>query len=683
MAIALATPQLRERTGPTALPAGLLIRLAVIFVITMMGFAQVAWGRQPSPKESPAMINSPPDINGPGKVLRAGNLHMKVTNFGFVGNPFTNLSSDPSGQWPGDSGIEYLNSIRLAVGALDPYAVDPSQVHRVSYLFEWRPPSLNPEDRIYESHDGVVNGARFVNDDGDVDPITRVQRVDEDFLDGRDNDGDGLIDEDHGALGDQMFSLVMRDDTAEARNADPSYVPLGLECRQLAWAYSLPGFADFDVVEYTIYNRSGHTLDSVYVGWAADMDVGPTANSSYFTDDLDLPGFPSGEFTLVVTASDKRRQFPHAPDLVPPVSPDSALCPRLTLRVNGFAVSDNDGDGGQTPGVAAFLLIDHTLDPLGLSGPERVGFRAFRSFTSGTPFDHGGNPTTDAQRYAFMSSTENVDPATGFVSAAPGAAPGDYMEWCSIGPFLHLADGGSVKATIAFAVQKGDHSTMLQYPTDNQNYKDGLLSPQALLAKYPLLRVALDAQGAFEGAVEVNSAYPATDLHGRETPIRLPPGTPAVYLSDCHDDAAGSPRLVTDRETTWFDFDCNYCTGVLDFPTHTGLFHRTWVVPANLRVAVPGPEPLGFRCSIAPNPVRDRARFEIDLPQASRVRVVVYDLAGRRVRELSQSTPFSAGRHAVSWDLSDRAARRVRPGLYFYRVTAGSREQLGRLVVTE
>ena len=48
-----------------------------------------------------------PDIFGPGAVLNVGNVVMKVTNYAIIGNPFTNVSSDPSGQWPGTSGIEW------------------------------------------------------------------------------------------------------------------------------------------------------------------------------------------------------------------------------------------------------------------------------------------------------------------------------------------------------------------------------------------------------------------------------------------------------------------------------------------------------------------------------------------------------------------------------------------------
>src|SRR5262249_48216203 len=194
-----------------------------------------------------------PDIFGAGSVLNVGNLIMKITNNGIIGNPFTNVSSDPSAQWPGTSAVEYMNFCGIAVGAVNPFATDPNAVRRVSYLnLEWRPPTLDPEDRMYRAYDGIVNGLRFVNDDGDLDPITGDGRFDEDFLDGRDNDGDGLIDEDYAAIGQQMYTCVIRDDTpqAVAAAAAERHVPLGgdvgkgVEVRQSAWAYSIPGFTD-------------------------------------------------------------------------------------------------------------------------------------------------------------------------------------------------------------------------------------------------------------------------------------------------------------------------------------------------------------------------------------------------------------------------------------------------------
>src|SRR5437867_2511315 len=198
-----------------------------------------------------------PDTFGAGSVLNVGNVVMKVTNNGILGNPFV-TSSDPPCQWPGTSAIEYMAFLGIGLGAVNPFATDPNAIRRVSYLQEWRPATLDPEDKIYRSYDGIVNGVRYSNDDGDLDPLLGFARVDEDFLDGRDNDGDGRIDEDFGAIGQQMYTCVIRDDTpqAVAAAAAERHVPLGgdvnrgVECRQSAWAYSIPGFTDFNLINW-------------------------------------------------------------------------------------------------------------------------------------------------------------------------------------------------------------------------------------------------------------------------------------------------------------------------------------------------------------------------------------------------------------------------------------------------
>src|SRR5262249_46365798 len=256
--------------SPRSVSSRHVIALALAAVIVTLGAlpaaAHIDWAREsgvvkldsataatpPSPlaelnwrKSSPLAV---PDRFGPGSVLSVGAVQMKVVNVGVLGNPFTNTSSDPSAQWPGHSGVEYLSAIALAVGAVNPTATDPNAMRRVSYFTEWRPPALDPIDRIYRAFDGIINGKRFENDDGDFDrnDPSHPPLIDEDFLDGRDNDGDGLIDEDHAALGQQEFSYVIRDDTPEAINTtfNEKHVPLGLKANVRAWAYSIQGFQD-------------------------------------------------------------------------------------------------------------------------------------------------------------------------------------------------------------------------------------------------------------------------------------------------------------------------------------------------------------------------------------------------------------------------------------------------------
>jgi hypothetical protein len=623
-----------------------------------------------------------PAIMGPGAVTRVSHVRLKVTNAGVLGNPFTNLSSDPSGMWPDSSGVEYLNAIVLAVGAKDPSASGvPS--HRVSYFREWGPPTSDAADRMYRTWETQPNGGPFVDDDGDVDPVTSNPLIDEDFLDGRDNDGDGLIDEDFGALGHETYTCVMRDDGPySVPNGGEPHVPLGLECRQMAWDYGASGLDDFVAARYQIFNRSGHTLDSVYVGFFLDMDAGPRAIANYFSDDRDLPGYPSGEFLRVLAPSELQRQFPHSPAL-PDVPADSALCPRVLVRVNGFSLVDDNGDGGQTPGVASFLLIDHTVDPLGISAPQRVGFRAFRSFLAGTPYSLGGNPNSDSLRYEFMSGTEHVDPATGFVTAFPGAAPGDYAEWCSVGPFLNVGDRGSVEVTIAFAVRPGNFAEGLAYPADYAAYQAGTMGSAALFAAHPALDQAYTIQKGRDGIYEHRQGPLVPSFHGRETALRLPPGAPPIFMLDCRTQGA---RLVDDRHEEWFDFDCDYCTGAWDAATQTGLFHRIWNVSTALLDA---PEvsaragAAGLRIvALGPNPTRGVASLSFVLSAGARTEVAVFDLAGRVVRRVLDAQ-FAAGPHEVAWDGRDAGGARVAPGVYVWRVRSGEREAVSKLVRLE
>lgn len=621
---------------------------------------------------------APPDVNGPGKVLRAGNVRMKVTNWGVLGNPFTNLSSDPSGMWPDSSGVEYLSSIALAVGAVDPTSAPGTPRRRVSFGTEWSPPTSDPEDRLYRTWETAVNGHRLVNDDGDFDPLTGEPLIDEEFLDGRDNDGDGLIDEDFAAIGHETYTCVMRDGGPYAMSNDAGgvSVPLSLEVRQMSWDYALAGLGDFTATQYTIFNRSGHALDSVYVGFRVDMDAGPVTSPGFFSDDRDLPGYPSGEFIRMLDGADPQRQFPHA--VVPGVSPDSALCPRVKVRVNGFSLADDDGDAGATPGVATFLLVGHTVDPLGTRAPTRVGFRAFRSFLAGTPFDFGGNPNNDSLRYIFMSGVENVDPVTGVVSAPPGAGPGDYVQWCSIGPFPTFPDGAEIQATVAFAVQQGSAASGFQYAADYAAYLAGSRTFQQLVTAHPPLANAHALQTTADGGYLFLSGPLAPDFHGRETSLRQPRGSTPVFAQDCRDD---SPRIITDRDWTWFDFDCDYCTGVWDYATQVGLIHKDWIVDVSALDVDEGAAPPGTLrlLGIVPNPGAAVSRLAFELGAAARVRATVYDMMGRTVRTVTDRV-FSAGRHDVTWDGADAEGRRVAPGVYLVRIRAG-RTELGAKVV--
>lgn len=70
-----------------------------------------------------------------------------------------------------------------------------------------------------------------------------------------------------------------------------------------------------------------------------------------------------------------------------------------------------------------------------------------------------------------------------------------------------------------------------------------------------------------------------------------------------------------------------------------------------------------------PNPFNPATTIRFELPSSSDVRLEVYDLMGRKVQTLVNST-LSAGMHTVSFDAS-----RLASGAYIYRLQAGSFQQ--------
>ena len=70
-----------------------------------------------------------------------------------------------------------------------------------------------------------------------------------------------------------------------------------------------------------------------------------------------------------------------------------------------------------------------------------------------------------------------------------------------------------------------------------------------------------------------------------------------------------------------------------------------------------------------PNPFNARTTIIYDLKDWSRVRIEIYDIRGRKLRKLLQTTK-PPGRHSTSWDGKDGSGRKTATGIYFVRFTA-------------
>lgn len=81
-----------------------------------------------------------------------------------------------------------------------------------------------------------------------------------------------------------------------------------------------------------------------------------------------------------------------------------------------------------------------------------------------------------------------------------------------------------------------------------------------------------------------------------------------------------------------------------------------------------------------PNPLARSTTIRFILPAASRVRLEIYDLLGRRVRTLANAS-FPPGGHEVECDRRATAGFLVQSGLYFYSIEAGPHRAVKRMVV--
>jgi len=68
-----------------------------------------------------------------------------------------------------------------------------------------------------------------------------------------------------------------------------------------------------------------------------------------------------------------------------------------------------------------------------------------------------------------------------------------------------------------------------------------------------------------------------------------------------------------------------------------------------------------------PNPFSNSTTLRLDLAKGGELHLSVYDLKGRKVRELLQ-TRKSAGTFELTWDATDDKGKKLASGIYFVRM---------------
>ena len=92
-----------------------------------------------------------------------------------------------------------------------------------------------------------------------------------------------------------------------------------------------------------------------------------------------------------------------------------------------------------------------------------------------------------------------------------------------------------------------------------------------------------------------------------------------------------------------------------------------------------GPEAVTFGVENYPNPFNPSTTIRYSLPEASEVRLTVYNVQGQQIRNLV-SGQQEAGVYSVQWDGHDAVGRQVATGLYLYRLQAGQNVAIRKMV---
>lgn len=129
----------------------------------------------------------------------------------------------------------------------------------------------------------------------------------------------------------------------------------------------------------------------------------------------------------------------------------------------------------------------------------------------------------------------------------------------------------------------------------------------------------------------------------------------------------GSPWTL---ESAW-DVDDN---GVIVGQGHLNGQSRAFAMtPVQATSVLPVATPAAVRLLGArPNPIAGSAHFDFELPGLTRARLELFDLGGRRIRDLADGW-FAAGRTSVRWDGLDDSGRRPAAGTYWARLTSEGR----------
>ena len=116
------------------------------------------------------------------------------------------------------------------------------------------------------------------------------------------------------------------------------------------------------------------------------------------------------------------------------------------------------------------------------------------------------------------------------------------------------------------------------------------------------------------------------------------------------------------------DEELNIITGIVEHFSDVALAPKTVEDTAVEERNIPS----GFSLSANyPNPFNPETTISYTLPEASKVKITIYNLLGQHVKTLMNEFK-PVGDYSVQWDGKNDAGEKLTSGVYIYRMQAGS-----------
>ncbi|UCH78123.1 MAG: T9SS type A sorting domain-containing protein [Candidatus Coatesbacteria bacterium] len=186
--------------------------------------------------------------------------------------------------------------------------------------------------------------------------------------------------------------------------------------------------------------------------------------------------------------------------------------------------------------------------------------------------------------------------------------------------------------------------------------------------------------------IALNWTVTATEPIAHFDLYRRPVATAAAPAAGSSGSAGAGPAAAKAREDGWTKVNAEPIRGrspyrYVDTGVPAGVYeYRLEVELARGSEAlgtarVGGQVPTRFAFEVAPNPARTAAKLTLGLPSSAAVKVVLYDLAGRKVTTVTEG-PRAEGEHVVELDVSGLPA-----GVYVLRLETEGHAAARRLAV--